>query len=863
MRILVISNFYPPLHKSGYELGCQDIVESLREREHRVEVLTSTYGSDTGLIEDDIRRMLMMSSGNNSDWTTVFLKERMNQTVFKRAYREFDPQVVFIFNLSNISVSLALLAQEIGLSTCYYFANDWFITMEKDPWYRLWPKEEKGFKILRFLTHRFKLLPPLQPLNTDHSIFSNCYLKNIALQLDKASHQAAVVPWGIDTSRFSFRERKDGRPTRLLCVGQIKPHKCLENAIETLALLNREYGSHPFTLTIAANTYSSPDYATYLHSLAHSLGVQNDLTFTYAKPRKNMPDLYHTHDIFLSSSTYEISLNTSLLEALSCGIPIVSTLTAGNSDLLKNEVNALIFDKENPRACTDQIQRLAEDPNLWESIRRNGRIAVSEKFRVDQTVSSIERVLEESIRSRKKGSLQRHERLTVSTKTKPNESLTALVSQTKRWLKFGSLVVFFRHLLNPQFFVYIVRKMVEKTTPFLPLFFFPLFIGACFRLTGRRHRISLKETKKIQNILVIQLTDIGDIVLTSPFLRELRRFMPHARIVLIVQPRVFNLVEKCPYVDKVLSYDWRAAKKWKTSFYGCLHWWFQSSRIAKRFLWKRRVDLAISTRWNNDPCQAASLILMYMSGAPLRIGYRGGHQSTKRLGLRKVNRLITAGPVRDFPKHEVDRQLDILRYMGAHPRDAGLEVWTTRSDEIFARDRLKKFDQKGTDLHIAFAPGASWPFRRWPSHRFIQLGNWLQKEYQANILIVAGKPEQELGLSIEQGLNRGQTLNLAGKTTLREMASVLRRCKLFIGNDSGPLHVAAASGIPVIGLFGPGEYQRFKPWGKGHEAIYLGLSCSPCSENCIFSEPRCIEGITLSHVKKILSEKLSPILARS
>ena len=113
---------------------------------------------------------------------------------------------------------------------------------------------------------------------------------------------------------------------------------------------------------------------------------------------------------------------------------------------------------------------------------------------------------------------------------------------------------------------------------------------------------------------------------------------------------------------------------------------------------------------------------------------------------------------------------------------------------------------------------------------------------------------------IEKGLKDGKTVNLAGKTTLREMAAFLKRCILFIGNDSGPLHVATAAGIPVIGFYGPGEYHRFKPWGMNHEAFRLGLSCSPCSQNCLFREPRCIEGITLHRVKNLLAQKMSSIL---
>ena len=104
----------------------------------------------------------------------------------------------------------------------------------------------------------------------------------------------------------------------------------------------------------------------------------------------------------------------------------------------------------------------------------------------------------------------------------------------------------------------------------------------------------------------------------------------------------------------------------------------------------------------------------------------------------------------------------------------------------------------------------------------------------------------------------GRTVNLAGQTTIREMAAILKSCRFFIGNDSGPMHIAVAAGATAVGLFGPGEYNRFKPWGPAHAVIHLGLTCNPCSENCFFSEARCVRGISVEQVKEVLKKKLGP-----
>lgn len=861
MRILIISNLYPPYHKSGYELGCQDIVESLKTRGHNILVLTSMYGIGKAQVEGDIHRLLMGNFKDTLDWHTVFLKEVVNQTTFKRLCRDFQPDIIFLFNLSHISTSLDLLAHEMGLPTCYYISNNWFATWEKDHWYQVWPKGGKGFKVLRFLSHHFELLPFSQPLDFKHLIFTSQYRKNIAVQVGKSAAHAAVIPWGIDISRFFYKKANGQKPSRLLYVGQIKPHKGIDTAIKALGLLKQDYGCNTLPITIAGDDKSSPYYVTYLRDLADSYGILKNISFTGLTTHENMPNLYHAHDILVLPTVGEEAFSIALLEAMSCGLAIVSTAAGGNSEILKDEFNALVFSKENPRLCAQQILRLLKDPKLFESIRTNARSTIEQRFQIEQSVDSLDRVLKEAVRQAKTDRQRTAlERLPLMAEKDYPEFLTKLVNRAKRWLKFSKFVVQARNLIRPQFIIHKLRNAFQKASSFIALLIFPIFYEGFFLLSGRRRKSSKTKAHQLRKVLVIQPADIGDIILTSPFLRELRRFLPHAWIVLIIQPRMFNLVEKCPYVDEVLLFNWRAVKNWKTAFRGHILWWLQAIWITMRSLWKHHLDIAISLRWNNDPCKAASLILMHTSGAPQRIAYIDAPDSHKLYSLKDVNRLITQGPVRRFPKHEIELQLDILHFLGANPVDTKLEVWTSQEDERFARDVLNKYGIKDTDLLIAFAPGATWSYRRWPTNRFIELGIWLQKSYKAYILIIAGKSERGLGVQVEQGLQSERTINLTGKTTLREMASVFKYCKLFVGNDSGPMHVAAAVGVSVVGLFGPGEYERFKPWGTNHEVIHLGLSCNPCSENCLFNEPYCIKGITVSQVKRILSKKLESIL---
>lgn len=860
MRILVISNFYPPHHKTGYALGCRDIVESLKTRGHRVQVLTSTYGLKKPQSDGAVHRWLTKDSKNNQHWHDVFLKEVVNQAYLRSLCRDFQPDIVFLFDLSHISISLALLAQEMGLPACFYVSSDWFATWERDPWFQSWPKGRGGFKVLRFLSRHFELLPPSQPSDLARVIFTSQYLKNMAIQVGQTVAQAAVIPWGIDIRRFSFNKANRQKPSRLLYVGQIGPQKGLDVAIEALGILKKERGYDLLSMTIVGDDKAFPDFTAYLRVLAATNGVLNNITFAGYTPRKNMPDLYQAHDILVFPSVMEEPLTISLLEAMSCGMAVVSTASGGNAEILRDGFNALIIPKENPRACAQQILRLLQDPGLYESMRSNARSTIEERFRLEQSIDSIEAVLKDAAaqaganrqRTESKGLPLRAERAR-------SESVAKLSKRAKRWLAFGDLFVLTRAFLKQKFLRRKLKAAYQKASSFIALLIFPALFKGFFLLTGRRRKRSPTAASQLRKVLVVQLADMGDIILTNPFLRELRRFLPRAKISLVIQPSMYNLVEKCPYIDEVVPFHWRVVKDWKNAFRGRILWWLKASGLAGRSLWKHHFDAAISLRWNNDACQAASLILMYVSGAPRRIAYINGPNDFTFTRLGDVNRLTTQGPVRGASKHEIELQLDILRFLGAHPEDTSLEVWTTQDDERFAKNLLNQYGLADTDLLIAFAPGAAWAYRRWPASRFIELGKWLQETYRACILIIASKGERGLALQVERGLQSKRTVNLAGKTTLREMASILKSCKLFVGNDSGPMHVATASGVPSVGLFGPGEYERFRPWGTNHEVIRLGLSCNPCSENCQFNEARCIKGITVSQAKEVLSKKLESL----
>ena len=862
MRILAVNGFYPPYSITGYDLGCRDIVETLKGRGHEIRVLTSRYCYQDVPIEGDIYRWLQPNFRERLDWRSIILKELVNQTAFKRIGRDFAPEVALFFHPTYVSASLGLLAREMGIPSAYYIANFWYLVYKKDHWFRAWPKSAKGARAIRHFSRKYRLLPPSRPLHFGQAMFANRYLQILAEQVNLPMDGARVIPWGIDADRFSPGRTSAQKPRRLLYVGQVRPDKRIDTAIQAMGILVNEHGRKDLSLTIVGYDPWNPSPQAPSHKALRALiekcGLQGKIRFTGWKPRQDMPSIYREHDIFLFPGTDEGISSLALLEAMASGLAVVGTLTHGHADILEDGKNALVFPRGDAVQCAQRVTRLLDDPVLYESIRTRARATIERGFRLENTVEAVEVTLKEA--ARRAAPVPRPaaaEKKVFLEDPNPRASLSRLAGPAKWRLRLGAITVTARTLFRPRFFWQKGKRAFYKVSSMALLVTLPVLYSVFFHLADRRPKKTKEDELDPRNILVIQLADMGDVVLSSAFLSELRRHWPKAWIGLVVQPSMVSLVEKCPDIDKVIPFRWRLFKDWGNAFSGHFRWWLETTLLTARKLWRHHIDMTISLRWNNDAPQAAALTLMYTSGAPVRVAYRDIPYDRIPCRLTDINRLITRGPVRSYLKHEIELQMEILSSLGATPSAPRVRVWTGPKDEDFGRDVLSRAGFPAYAPIIALAPGAAWPFRRWPADRFIALGRWLLETYGANIVILAARNELELARRVEQGLPRDRTVSLAGQTTIRQMAAVLRHCRLFIGNDSGPIHVAAGVGIPVVGFFGPGEYERFKPWGVDHEAIRLGLPCSPCSQDCALNDPRCIRGISLDRAKEVIARKLS------
>jgi heptosyltransferase-2 len=363
---------------------------------------------------------------------------------------------------------------------------------------------------------------------------------------------------------------------------------------------------------------------------------------------------------------------------------------------------------------------------------------------------------------------------------------------------------------------------------------------------------------RVKRILVVRLDQIGDVAMTLPFLRELRRNLPDGWITLVVSPSALNLVEKCPYVNEVLLCGWEGDR----DFHRFQRHW-RAWKLAKKKLWSKQIDLAILSRRDTDSAHGG--FLAYFSRAVFRVGYSDIAFGKKPPYFRNTDCLLTHILDSGSLKHEVEHSLEIIKYIGGKVESSQMEVWLSSEDKSFAEKILKSHNIQNNELLIAFALGAAHPKRIWPLSNFVKIGRWLEREYNARVIVLGSQKEEWLAKKVKRQM-KGTVVDTVGRTTLRQAAAILRRCHLYVGNDSGLMHLSAASGIPVVEISchaqnglptHPNSPIRFGPWGVPHRILQPKKAIPPCTDGCTAKEAHCIRDVTVERVKKNITDILS------
>ena len=321
-------------------------------------------------------------------------------------------------------------------------------------------------------------------------------------------------------------------------------------------------------------------------------------------------------------------------------------------------------------------------------------------------------------------------------------------------------------------------------------------------------------------ILVIKLRYLGDVLLATPTLHALRKAYPSARLAVAVNRGTESILAANPHVDEILPLDRGSV---------LAQWRFVAD------LRRRRFDIAIDL---TDADRSA--FLTRMSRAPVRIGFNDERRFRGRCYTSVVQ--SAAGG------HRVERDLAALQPLGIIAADKTPRLWLTAEDERKADQLLSRLGVTNQEPIVIIQPGARYWFKAWPTQRFAELADRLSTEYGCRILV--GGSSQEAALSQEiLRQAKSRPINMAGLADVRTFAAVLKRAALFVGNDSGAMHIAAAVGTPLVGLFGPSNPGEWGPRGGLAEVLYKGLDCRTCFHpTCLRGEQNCMRLIPVEEV---------------
>jgi heptosyltransferase-2 len=333
--------------------------------------------------------------------------------------------------------------------------------------------------------------------------------------------------------------------------------------------------------------------------------------------------------------------------------------------------------------------------------------------------------------------------------------------------------------------------------------------------------------KEYKRILIIRLDKIGDVLLSTPAIKALRDAYPKSYIAFLARPYARQIVNGNPYLDKVLLYNKRGKEK---GILGNLE--FIKELKTGQF------DLAVMLH----PTRRSHL-LAFIAGIPERLGYdrKWGFLLTKRIPHTKQFGL----------KSETDYTLDLLRYIGVESKDKALymPVNTVSEDKVMHIFRYNGI--KDGDIVVVVHPGASCPSKRWPARNFATVADRLAEKHRAKIIVIAGEDESAIGNSVAKAIKAG-CVDLSGRTTVGDLASIFKRSSLLISNDSGPVHVACAMGTPVVAIFGRSDRGlspgRWGPSGRDDIVLHKDVGCTICLAHRCRRGFRCLEAITSDEV---------------
>ena len=401
MRILFLSNFFPPARPGGYTQWCHEVAERLAERGHTIGILTSCYESAKAPAnEQNIYRLLHLEGDlayyQPLHFFTQWKKQhRENLASLTQTVQDFAPDLIFVWGMWALSKALPALAEQLLPGRVVYYVSDYWLSaldMHTTYWQSSTrrspmqvPKRVLGKIAISMLAKEGK-----SDLKLEQVICVSARVRDLLVEAGLPIQHARIIHGGTDIERFLGVRDRDYRSghLKLLYAGQLVHHKGVHTAIEAMARLVNERRIKQITLTLVGSGH--PDYEALLRDLVDRERLHDFVTFHEPVSKDKMAAVFQQFDVLIFPSIYEEPLARVTQEAMASGLVVVGTTTGGTKEILRDGETGLTFAPEDADGLAKHVARLISDPDLCCRLAQAGRQTVLENFTLDKMVREIE-----------------------------------------------------------------------------------------------------------------------------------------------------------------------------------------------------------------------------------------------------------------------------------------------------------------------------------------------------------------------------------------------------------------------------------------------------------------------------------------
>ncbi len=332
---------------------------------------------------------------------------------------------------------------------------------------------------------------------------------------------------------------------------------------------------------------------------------------------------------------------------------------------------------------------------------------------------------------------------------------------------------------------------------------------------------------------------MGDLVHTLPAVAALKRHFPEARIDWLVESRHRDVLLDNPGVSRLIEVD---TLGWRRRLLSPRTWREIRESIGR--IRERHYDFVLDLQGTLKSAVAA-----FLARSDRRIGFGASHLKERAAALFYTECVTANGG----KPHVIDRHLSLLRALNIETDERRFPISVSPAAEAAAEGELER---TGLSDFAVLNPGGSWVTKRWSPERFGRLALEIEREWKLPSLVVWGPGEE--GMAREVVAASKGAARLAPRTSLRELVPYIRKARLFVSGDSGPLHLASACGVPAVGIFGPTDPARNGPFGEGDEVVWNAVACSPCYKHrCPGYGNVCLTSIEVDHVLGAVRKRLA------